>query len=44
MVRRVKDDLQRIGEPFPERVIEPIVLDGLPSDAPELRIAKMLNA
>lgn len=42
MVRRLKADLRALGEPFPERVVEPVVLDGLPGDAPELRLAAML--
>jgi len=43
MVRRLKEDLRRIGEPFPERVVEPIVLDNLPTDTVELRLAEMLS-
>ena len=43
MVRRLKEDLRRLGEPFPERRVEPIVIDGLPSGAPELRLARMLS-
>jgi hypothetical protein len=42
MVRRLKSDLRALGEAFPERVIEPVVLDGLAEDAPELRLATML--
>ena len=37
MVRRLKADLRGLDEKsFPERVVEPIVIDGLPADAPEL--------
>jgi hypothetical protein len=36
MVRRLKEDLRRLGQTFPERHIEPIVIDGLPETAPEL--------
>ena len=43
MVRRLKEDLRRLGQPFPERVVEPILIDGLPLDAPELRLAAMLD-
>ena len=43
MVRRLKVDLRRIGEAFPERIIEPITLSGLPEDAPELQLARMLS-
>ncbi|MCB9943465.1 MAG: ATP-dependent helicase [Geminicoccaceae bacterium] len=42
MVRRLKSDLRRLGKSFPERVVEPIVLRGLPGDAPELKLAQML--
>ena len=42
MVRRLKEDLRQLGEPFPKRVVEPIVLDNLPEAAPELRLARML--
>ncbi|MBI5162753.1 MAG: ATP-dependent helicase [Magnetospirillum sp.] len=42
MVRRLKSDLRRIGEPFPERIVDPIFLDGLPETTPELRLARML--
>lgn len=42
MVRRLKSDLRALGEAFPERVVEPVVLDGLPADAPELVLARML--
>jgi superfamily II DNA or RNA helicase len=44
MVRRLKLDLRRLGEPFPERIIEPIPLAGLPADAPELVLAHKLEA
>ncbi|WP_230772796.1 DISARM system SNF2-like helicase DrmD [Sphingomonas sp. Leaf4] len=44
MVRRLKSDLRALGEAFPERVVEPVVLTGLPADAPELRLAAMLAA
>ena len=43
MVRRLKEDLRRLGQPFPERVVEPIRISGLPPDAPELRLAAMLD-
>ena len=42
MVRRLKSDLRQLGEPFPERLVEPVRIDGLPADAPELRLAAML--
>lgn len=40
MVRRLKSDLRALGvASFPERVIEPAVIDGLSPDAPELVLA-----
>jgi len=42
MVRRLKGDLRALGERFPERMVEPVVIDGLAEDAPELRLAAML--
>ncbi len=43
MVRRLKEDLRRLGHPFPERIVEPIVIGGLPANAPELTLAAMLD-
>ena len=42
MVRRLKSDLRRLGHAFPARMIEPILLEGLPDDTPELRLAVRL--
>ncbi|MBS0244048.1 MAG: DEAD/DEAH box helicase, partial [Proteobacteria bacterium] len=42
MVRRLKSDLRKIGESFPERSVEAIKLDGLRPDAPELVLASKL--
>jgi len=44
MVRRLKLDLRRLGEPFPERIVEPIPLAGLPVGAPELVLPQKLEA
>jgi superfamily II DNA or RNA helicase len=43
MVRRLKQDLRLLGEAFPERIIEPIVLEGLPTTTPELELALRLS-
>ncbi|MET4259795.1 ERCC4-related helicase [Bradyrhizobium sp. S3.12.5] len=43
MVRRLKEDLRRLGHAFPERVVEPIEISGLAPDAPELQLAVMLD-
>jgi hypothetical protein len=42
MVRRLKGDLRRLGADFPRRVIEPVILDGLPEATPELELARRL--
>jgi Helicase conserved C-terminal domain/SNF2-related domain len=44
MVRRLKSDLRWLGEAFPERVVEPIVLTDLPEAVPELALARTLSA
>ena len=43
MVRRLKEDLRRLGQPFPERIVEPIRINGLRPGSPELRLAAMLD-
>lgn len=43
MVRRLKEDLRSIGSAFPQRVVKQIDLDGLPADAPELRLSELLD-
>lgn len=44
MVRRLKDDLREVAGGFAKRVVVQEDLDGLPEDAPELRLATLLNA
>jgi SNF2 family DNA or RNA helicase len=44
MVRRLKADLRRLGEAFPERKVEPIRIAGLPGDAAELDLWRRLAA
>lgn len=43
MVRRLKEDLRLLGQPFPERVVKPIKIENLPTNAPELTLAVMLD-
>ena len=43
MVRRLKEDIRQVQGGFPERQVVPIVIDGLPGDAPELRLSKLLD-
>jgi hypothetical protein len=44
MVRRLKADLRRLGEAFPERCVEAVPLAELPSDTPELDLWVRLAA
>ncbi|PDT12930.1 DISARM system SNF2-like helicase DrmD [Rhizobium sp. M1] len=43
MVRRLKEDLRLLGQPFPERIVKPIKIENLPANAPELNLASMLD-
>ena len=43
LVRRLKDDLRKITGGFPERRVEQVDLQGLPDDAPELKLARLLD-
>ena len=43
MVRRLKDDIREILGGFPKRHVVQINIDGLPADAPELRLSALLD-
>ena len=43
MVRRIKEDLRSIRGGFPERIVERVEIDGLPEDAPELALSRLLD-
>ena len=43
LVRRLKDDLRKITGGFPERCVEQVDIQGLPDDAPELKLARLLD-
>ena len=43
MVRRLKEDIRATQGGFPERRVEPVVIDGLPPDAPELELSRLLD-
>jgi len=43
MVRRLKEDLREVAGGFPRRVVRQVDIDGLPADAPELRLSALLN-
>src|SRR5437879_3445232 len=43
MVRRLKEDIREVQGGFPRRNIRQRDIDGLPSDAPELRLSELLD-
>ena len=43
MVRRLKEDIRELQGGFPKRNVERIVIDGLPDDAPELELSRLLD-
>ena len=45
LVRRLKDDLRRIGEEFPERIVAPLRIPrgSLANDTPELALSRLLQ-
>ena len=43
MVRRLKEDIRQVQGGFPKRNIKRLVLDGLPPDAPELALSRLLD-
>jgi SNF2 family DNA or RNA helicase len=43
MVRRLKKDLREVTEGFPDRQVVQVDIDGLPQDAPELSLARLLD-
>lgn len=43
VVRRLKDDIREIQGGFPVREVVQVNIDGLPADAPELKLASLLD-
>ena len=43
MVRRLKEDIRSIQGGFPKRNVQRVVVDGLPDDAPELVLSRLLD-
>ncbi len=43
MVRRLKEDIREVQGGFPRRIIERVLIDGLPPDAPELALSRLLD-
>ena len=44
MVRRLKEDIRAVQGGFPRRVVQAVRVDGLPQDAPELVLSRLLDA
>ena len=44
LVRRLKSDIRALEGGFPKRTVESVEIDGLPSDAPELVLPRLLDA
>ena len=43
MIRRLKDDIREVVGGFPKREVVQVNIDGLPVDAPELRLCSLLD-
>ena len=43
MVRRLKEDIREVRGGFPKRNVEPLIIDDLPPDAPELVLSALLD-
>ena len=43
MVRRLKEDIREVRGGFPKRNVEPVVIENLPPDAPELLLSSLLD-
>ena len=44
LIRRLKSDIRELEGGFPKRSVVPVEIDGLPADAPELVLPRMLDA
>src|SRR5438445_11807781 len=43
MVRRLKEDIREVRGGFPKRVVDRVAVDGLPPDAPELVLSRLID-
>jgi superfamily II DNA or RNA helicase len=43
MVRRLKEDIRKVQGGFPQRHIMRVAIEGLPSDAPEIELSRLLD-
>lgn len=44
VVRRIKEDIRAVQGGFPKRNVVQVTINGLPNDAPELKLSQLLNA
>jgi hypothetical protein len=43
MVRRLKEDIREVQGGFPRRIVERVSIEGLPVDAPEIVLSRLLD-
>src|SRR5205823_2145113 len=43
MVRRLKEDIREVQGGFPRRIVERVAIEGLPADAPEIELSRLLD-
>ena len=43
MVRRLKEDIREVQGGFPKRIVERVIIDNLPQDAPEIELSRLLD-
>src|SRR5687767_2386906 len=43
MVRRLKEDIREVQGGFPKRIVDRVAIEGLPADAPELMLSRLLD-
>jgi superfamily II DNA/RNA helicase len=43
MVRRLKEDIREVQGGFPRRVVDRVAIEGLPIDAPEIELSRLLD-
>lgn len=43
IVRRIKEDIREVQGGFPKRKVVQVSIDGLPTDAPELKLSRLLD-
>jgi hypothetical protein len=43
LVRRLKEDIRAVQGGFPKWIVERVTIEGLPADAPELDLSRLLD-